>query len=403
MLKGLKTKVDEKYLKGKVNIEKELSLGERYVYKVTHKGTMYILKGYEIVLEHLKPANQGSKERFMESLSKVTEVYQEYFFSKIASIFSQHFTKALDIDHEIKLASNEYSLSYLYIEILFEYGGESLHKLGKLSIDSVYNLMKQSANALTLLHSTGITHLDIKPANIVYNKDTDFLKVIDMGGSYGYGGSSVLYNPTINMQDKVREYTREFAPPELLQAEKAADLVGFRFIIGTVDVYCWAMCFYSILLNKTPSVLANEVTYYKLKTENEYNNFIKGMKASMNEIEVDEGIMKVKKDFIVKELSRALEYRPDKRPKMREVVDEMNTFEREKNIELAYNKVNDVNKTKLMKILMIEGAHLDSDIATKSELLKNLKIEVEKKSQLNETLDATLEKKKEERQMIGNY
>jgi serine/threonine protein kinase len=339
----------------------------------------------------------------METLSKITEVYQEYFFSKVACVFSQHFAKALGIDHEIKLANNEYSRPYLYIEILFEYGGESLHKLGKLSIDSVYNLMKQSANALTLLHSTGITHLDIKPANIVYNKDTDLLKVIDMGGSYGYGGSSVLYNPTISMQDKVREYTREFAPPELLQAEKAADLSGFKFIMGTVDVYCWAMCFYSILLNKTPSVLANEVTYYKLKTEANYDNFIKGMKASMSEIKVNEGIMKVKKDFIVKELGKALEYRPDKRPKMHEVVEEMNNFEREENIELAYNKVDAVNKKKLMKMLMIEGVYIESDITTKTELLKNLAIEIEKKSQLNETLDITIEKKKEERQIIGNY
>ena len=266
---------------------------------------MYILKGYEIVIEHLKPANDGSKDRFMATLNKITEVYQEYFFSKIACVFTHHFAKALEIDHEVKLAANEYSLSYLYIEIIFEYGGESLHKLGKLDIDSIYNLMKQSANALALLHNTGITHLDIKPANIVYNKDTDFLKVIDMGGSFGYGASSVIYNPTVNIQNKVREYTREFAPPELLRASNSKDMSKIRVIMGTIDVYCWAMCFYTILLQKTPSVLTNEVNYYKLREETDYENFIKGMKLSIKELKVGNENAERKKEFILEELCKA--------------------------------------------------------------------------------------------------
>ena len=44
--------------------------------------------------------------------------------------------------------------------------------------------MRQSANALLLLHNIEIAHFDIKPANMVYDAKKDLLKIVDMGNAF---------------------------------------------------------------------------------------------------------------------------------------------------------------------------------------------------------------------------
>ena len=65
-------------------------------------------------------------------------------------------------------------LSTYVIEILQEYGGQSIDKIAKGTISTpliqVFNLMYQSAHALAFLHHTGTVHMDLKPTNIVYDK-----------------------------------------------------------------------------------------------------------------------------------------------------------------------------------------------------------------------------------------
>ena len=84
-MEELKTKVDVLLLKTRATIEKKLSIRERYVYCLSHEGTPYILKGYKVCLVHLKPGDQNTRERFMNPVKDIVEVYHEYFFAKIAS------------------------------------------------------------------------------------------------------------------------------------------------------------------------------------------------------------------------------------------------------------------------------------------------------------------------------
>jgi len=403
MLKDLRTAVDIKFLKGRAKIVKEYATGSRYVYQVSHNKNLYIIKGYEIVLEHLKAGNQESEERFTEALTTVSDIYQEYYFSKFASLFSQHFAKALEMDMNLRLALNDYSMSYLYIEILFEYGGDPLNQLDKLDVTSLYNLMRQSANALSILHSTGITHLDIKPANMVYNKSADLLKIIDMGGSFGYGVSNKLYTPTVNMGGKIKELTREFSPPEVLKLERG-QTPSNQVIIGTIDVYCWAMTFYSLLLPKSPAQLQHEANYYKLQTEKEYNNFLKLVGSELEGLSIEDKD-KRRRDFIVGELFRALCFKPEKRSKMPEIVERMKEFDRQENLKSGYLKADKEFKKKLMKILLIdlsEDVDTGKSIGEAKNSLKLLMNEINRSKEEYKEYSKRLKRNRDEAKSIGN-
>ena len=169
----IRSNVDLKYFGERVKIEKEFNVGneeERYVYQVSYKKNTYILKGFKIHLEHLSPGNKGSADLFMTSLIQISEVFQEYYFAKAASSFNPHIVAPLFMDFAIDLAENETSYSHMYIEIIFDHGGTSLNNIQLTTLELTYNLMRQSANALFLLHNLNIAYFDIKSENTIYPK-----------------------------------------------------------------------------------------------------------------------------------------------------------------------------------------------------------------------------------------
>eukprot|EP00826_Nyctotherus_ovalis_P031615 TRINITY_DN2530_c0_g2_i1.p1 TRINITY_DN2530_c0_g2~~TRINITY_DN2530_c0_g2_i1.p1 ORF type:complete len:628 (+),score=210.14 TRINITY_DN2530_c0_g2_i1:403-2286(+) len=351
--RGLKTNVDQKYFGGKVIVDKELFNGERYVYRVHKDGTFYILKGYQILLEHLKPGDEESRQRFISVLSAISEAYQEFFFSRIVCLFNQHFARPLEIDQEVELTSDVNSLSYLYIEILFEYSGEPLNAMKQVSIDSTYNLMRQSANALSLLHNTGLMHLDIKPSNMMYNGKTNLLKMMDVGTSFGYGTQSIICKPTNTSKPCIREFTREFAPPEILKERYGFNIPTSKLLAGNVDVYCWGMCFYTMLLEKSVAALIHEANFYKLNTQEEYDKFMEATKAAMRRIETKSAMENKKKEFILEMIYEALNFVPQERPNICDIQRRMKAFEKREKIETSYEKIERDYEWKMMRMLMI--------------------------------------------------
>ena len=246
-MQSLQTKVDLKYFQGEsVTIIKCIKRGDRYVYQVDHNGDPYIIKGYKIFIPHLKPGYDTTKTTFMKSLCEIQAVYQEFFFTKMASTISPHFVKPLEMDYDLQLAKNDRSYTNLFIEILFEYGGESLADLKDLSINVIYDQMRQSANAISILHNTKVIHLDLKPANMVYSNNV--VKVIDMGAIYESKAKSSPYNITARLTGKIRELTEIYSPPEVIKHEVGLNKPNEKFEMGKVDVYSWASCFFKILL-----------------------------------------------------------------------------------------------------------------------------------------------------------
>jgi serine/threonine protein kinase len=321
-LQGFKTHATEKLFNGdRVNIIRKVEEETRYIYELTCNGKSYILKGYSIHIEHLDPTNQESRGRFMKTLWEVGEVFQEYCFAKVGSVFNEHFVKPLIMDYNLELATDSNPNSYLFIEMIYEHGGKSLDELGLDNVTEIYNLMQQSADAFNLLHEAAITHINIKPANMIYNRDTDILKIMDMGISHEYDTMSKLYKST-ELEEKLKSLIPVFSPPEILKLNERN--VQFQESIPeTVDVYSWAMSFYSLLLNKTQSDLETEVNKFKLNDETDYLPFLNEVKIGLKNIKVDQDQEEQKLNIITEELIKTLSYNPDERPKMKDIAAKM--------------------------------------------------------------------------------
>ena len=356
----INTKVYQKYFGEHATNVSSISNGEHYIYKITCKKHNYIVKGFQIKLDHLDSDCIDIKNDFGKTLNAIKNIFEEYYVSKFIPIFNQHIAKALEIDTNIVVPSDKNGIYYLYIEILFEYAGKELSE--KLEIDKAYDLMRQSATALTLLNNSRITHLDIKPENMVYNEDTGILKLIDMGSAYNHSSTTELYKD-VKLEDRInnpiRSFTFEYSAPELLKYIKSKrermymdineeEDKKFYFksemVIAGLDSYCWGMSFYKLLLDKSIKVLRDENERYKLGTEENYANFIHIAKKDINKVLIVKNKdQNYKAKLIKKYLFKALEYNPTKRILMSNILNEMKECEEKYLIKTNYQRIETTN------------------------------------------------------------
>jgi len=362
MEKKLKTKATEKLFGNKKTvIKEEIKTGKQYVYEITNEGKHYILKGFEINVINLVPSNPSSIKDYLEMIETIKGICQEYGFARFACTLNYHFAKPLILEYDLVMSENDFSYSFLYIEIVFEHGGVSLEKLKGADVNLVYNLMRQSANAFSLLHSIGVTHLDIKPGNMVYDSKENLLKVIDMGSSFGHDRIRKTYNPTITIDNKVRSYTPIYSPPEVLHFTDGS-LQDPNFILGSTDTYSWAMSFYSILFNKEEDILELEVNKFKVNGESAYVEFTSLLKNALGNIELKKSEEQKKMKVIEYELLEGLNYRPEKRPTMDKVVDYMKEFENKEGIDISYKNTELKNIQRIKKIFKLEEGNNTSEL-----------------------------------------
>ena len=294
-------------------------IGEQYVYQIKNNDTVYILKGYKICLEHLKPGDDKTKEGFDKNFRKFMEIFEEYYFYKIISVFNIHFAKPLILDYEIKLALDEYSLSYLCLEIIFECGGDPLSELQGTSINLVYNFMRQSASALDLLHNIEGMNFSLTPENLLYDRDMCILKLF----------------PLISEQSQI---PFDYAAPELQRLPSIFGSKKSEFDPLSANVYSWAMCFYALVSNKGECELSNEAKYYKQSTEELYNRFLNSMQIAFKGIKTEQVIEQKKLAVICEQLTKSLSFKPESRPKIRDVIINMRKFEADNRI--PFSRIN---------------------------------------------------------------
>ena len=107
------------------------------------------------------------------TLAELTRYRQEY-----------EMTHELNLAGVIKTYDIEKYQNTLVI-ILEDFGGESLKSIfkepEKVSIIDFLPLAIQITEALGQIHAVNIIHKDINPANIVWNQETNQLKIIDFG------------------------------------------------------------------------------------------------------------------------------------------------------------------------------------------------------------------------------
>lgn len=311
--------------------------GKRYVYRVVHKGASYILKGYRIALERLDSANKQSVEQFKEGLVQVSEVLQEYHFAKATAPFNPHIAQPLSLNFEIEVPEEEDSSACMHIQIVFEYAGVALDRLEPGTVEATYNLMRQSASALFLLHSLGVTDYDVKPSSMVYDSGKDLLKLVNMGSAFGCATRAKSPNATVNLDGKARSGTPAFAPPEMLKMAEGSEIApSLGMTLPAIDVYCWGMSFYSLLSNRRSDELESEYMKYKLGSEADYNVFMKLTDVNFNSVKTKNATESSMMETIKSLISSSLSYKPKERPGMREIVGRMKDFERRKKVPLRY-------------------------------------------------------------------
>ena len=111
-------------------------------------------------------------------------------------------------------------------------------KQGALSVGAAKKILKPVADAVAFLHSNSITHLDIKPGNIMFRSNGEPV-LIDFGLAKHYDRRG---NATTTV--RTLAYSAGFSPAE--------QYVGLKQFSPQSDVYALAATFANMLTGKTP-------------------------------------------------------------------------------------------------------------------------------------------------------
>ncbi|MGB3509934.1 MAG: AAA family ATPase, partial [Microcoleaceae cyanobacterium] len=163
--------------------------------------------------------------------SELTRYRQEY---EITSYFSIN-----SIIKAYELHRYENSL----VIVLEDFGGESLKLLldkRKLSLEEFITITIKITEGLVEIHKANIIHKDINPSNIVYNTQTEQLKIIDFGISTRLSQEFLTVIPFNQL-----EGTLAYIAPE--QTGRMNRGIDYRS-----DFYSLGVTFYELLTNQLP-------------------------------------------------------------------------------------------------------------------------------------------------------
>ena len=175
-----------------------------------------------------------NKPQFEEQLEKFKKEAL-----RIRKLDNPHIVKVHDLFEENGTAY--YVMDYVDGENL----AERLKRTGKpMTEEEIRGILPQILDALKTVHSTGIWHLDLKPANIMLTKEGQ-VKLIDFGASKQLnakkGGATT---------STAISYTNGYAPRE--QMEQNYDKFG-----PWTDIYALGATIYTLLTNKRPPLPTN--------------------------------------------------------------------------------------------------------------------------------------------------
>lgn len=169
-------------------------------------------------------------------------------------------------------------------------GGKSLNMFIEsetFSLQEFLPIAIKICEGLSSIHSAGIIHKDINPSNVVLNKETGQIKIID------FGISTELSRQSVNLQHPdVLEGTLSYISPE--QTGRMNRQVDYR-----TDLYSLGVSFYEMLTGKCPFIGSDAM-------EMVHSHLAKTPK-SVNEVNPD--IPKAVSDIIMKLLAKTAEER----------------------------------------------------------------------------------------------
>ena len=226
-----------------------------------------------------------------------------------------------------------------YIVMQYMDGGSLDKKLeaskGSLPVNDVVKWIRDIAEGLDNARRHGIIHHDIKPANIMMDKDGN-VKIGDFGISQALRDSR---------SESIAKITKSWASPYYVSPEKV--LYGKEDHMG--DIYSLGASFYQLLTGHTPFELDDLDKLVRIRTE------IDPPPPKKYRPDIPQAIS----DLVMKMLSR----NPEGRPTYRDIINALNTYmkEHEKKKSLADKKM----KTD-KKVVGIAGKGLKLSVGKKS-------------------------------------
>src|SRR6266704_2846208 len=210
----------EKPMLGRYRVEKELgkgAMGVVYLGKDPKIGRVVAIKTMALSQEFEADELAEVKERFFRE----AETAGRLSHPNIVTIFD---------------AGEEHDLCYIAMELL---KGQDLVPFTKpgstLSTDKVISIVARVADALGYAHRQNVVHRDVKPANVMYEPESDMVKVTDFGIARITDSSKTKTGMVLG--------TPSYMSPEQLQGKK---------IDGRSDLFSLAVSLYQLICGKLP-------------------------------------------------------------------------------------------------------------------------------------------------------
>jgi PAS domain S-box-containing protein len=142
--------------------------------------------------------------------------------------------------------------------VLEDFGGESLKRLmqeRKFTLQEILSIAIQIAEILGEIHAANAIHKDINPANIVFNRNTKQLKIIDFGIAAVLKPQKIAPHPTTEFPEarknaNVLEGTLAYISPE--QTGRMNRSLDYR-----TDFYSFGITLYEMFAKKLPFASTN--------------------------------------------------------------------------------------------------------------------------------------------------
>src|SRR5258705_7852343 len=210
----------EKPMLGRYQVEKELgkgAMGVVYLGKDPKIGRVVAIKTMALSQEFDADELAEVKERFFRE----AETAGRLSHTNIVTIFD---------------AGEEHDLCYIAMELLKGRDLVPFTKVGTiLPTDKVVSIVARVADALGYAHKQSVVHRDVKPANIMYEPESDVVKVTDFGIARITDSSKTKTGMVLG--------TPSYMSPEQLQGKK---------IDGRSDLFSLAVSLYQLSCGRLP-------------------------------------------------------------------------------------------------------------------------------------------------------
>lgn len=186
-----------------------------------------VLRGYR--MQDNVPVVIKTFQSALPSTEQVATLKREYQLAKELAI--EGVIKPLEL---VKSSDNRLML------ILEDFGGQGLASVQILDLTTFFVVALQLADTLATLHKQGITHKDINPRNLIWNEQTQQVKLTDFSIA-----SRLEQESLANPNSQLLKGTLAYISPE--QTGRMNQVLDYR-----TDFYSLGVTFYQLLTGQLP-------------------------------------------------------------------------------------------------------------------------------------------------------